>query len=112
MLFMPPYEWYNETISRWISEQGLTLINFTPGTLSNADYTTPDMGSRYLGSEDIFRNILVYESESKTGLNGFILLLHLGVHPNRKDKFYDLLNRLISELRSRGYRFSMLKIRQ
>lgn len=112
MLFMPPYEWYNETISRWISEQGLTPINFTPGTLSNADYTTPGMGSRYLSSEDIFRNILVYESESKTGLNGFILLLHLGVHPNRKDKFYDLLNRLISELRSRGYRFSMLKIRQ
>lgn len=46
--FMPPYEWYNQQISDWTAELGLTLINFSPGTRSNADYTTPDMGKRYL----------------------------------------------------------------
>ena len=40
--FLPPYEWYNQTIADWTREAGLSLINFTPGTGSNADYTTPD----------------------------------------------------------------------
>ncbi len=39
--------WYNAQISAWTAERGLTLVNFTPGTRSNADYTTPDMGDRY-----------------------------------------------------------------
>ena len=30
-LFLPPYEWYNQTISNWAKELGLTLINYTPG---------------------------------------------------------------------------------
>ena len=40
-LFIPPYEWYNREIAAWSRELGLTLFNFTPGTSSNADYTTP-----------------------------------------------------------------------
>lgn len=107
-LFMPPYEWYNETISQWTNELGLTLINFTPGTRSNADYTTPDMGERYVNSETIFHNILSYEKKSETGLNGHILLLHIGTHPDRTDKFYYKLEALISELQKRGYRFTTI----
>jgi len=108
LLFMPPYEWYNEMISQWSRELGLTLVNFTPGSGSNADYTTPDMGEKYLSSEEIYRRILTYERDSKTGLNGFILLLHIGAHPNRSDKFYDKIDALISELKKRGYRFVLL----
>ena len=48
--FMPPYEWYNAQVSTWTAEHGLTLVNFTPGTRSNADYTTPAMGDRYVPS--------------------------------------------------------------
>ena len=107
-LFLPPYEWYNETISQWAKELGLTLIDYTPGTSSNADYTTPDMGEKYLSSEKIYHKILDYESSSKTGLKGFILLLHIGVHPDRTDKFYYKLDELISELQRRGYRFTKL----
>jgi len=107
--FMPPFEWYNETISKWTKELGLTLINFTPGTRSNADYTTPDMGGKYVSSETIYSNILNYESDSKTGLNGFILLLHIGTHPDRTDKFYYKLDQLISEIQKRGYRFTLFK---
>ena len=109
LLFLPPYEWYNETISQWTNELGLTLLNYTPGTSSNADYTTPDMGEKYLNSENIYRKILSYENESKAGLNGFILLLHIGTHPNRTDKFYYKLDELISELHKRGYRFTTLR---
>ncbi|MBN1154918.1 polysaccharide deacetylase family protein [candidate division KSB1 bacterium] len=105
-LFLPPYEWYNRTISDWAGEMGLTLINFTPGTTSNADYTTPDM-SNYIDSETIKRNIFNYEKRSRHGLNGFFLLMHIGTHPTRTDKLYDHLDEILRELKHRGYRFDL-----
>jgi peptidoglycan/xylan/chitin deacetylase (PgdA/CDA1 family) len=30
--FLPPYEWYNDTISAWTKKLGFQLINYTPGT--------------------------------------------------------------------------------
>jgi len=102
--FIPPYEWYNETTVQWAQEAGLILFNFTPGTLSNADYTTPDM-KNYRDSETIYQSILTYEENHIEGLNGFILLVHIGSHPDRKDKFYLMLKPLVAELKNRGYRF-------
>jgi len=107
-LFMPPYEWYNDEIARWTRDLGLTLINYTPGTRSHADYTTPGMGKAYVDSQTLYDNILKYESTSNHGLNGFILLIHLGTHADRTDKFYNKLDSLISELKSRGYQFSLM----
>lgn len=105
--FLPPYEWYNDTISAWTSELGFQLINFTHGTLSHADYTTPDE-SNYRSSEVIYNSILKYEQNNKTGLNGFILLSHIGTSPKRTDKFYSYLDRLIIELKGRGYTFTRI----
>ncbi len=107
--FMPPFEWYNDSISKWTNEFGCQLINFTPGTRSNADYTTPDMGSRYVDSATIMQSIFEYEDKSGTGLNGFILLLHVGTDPKRTDKFYHRLPELLYHLDESGYRFLSLK---
>lgn len=107
-LFMPPYEWYNQQISTWAAGQGLVLINYTPGTRSNADYTTPDMGEKYISSESIYDSILDYEHASPNGLNGFILLIHVGTAPERVDKFYGYLDELIKDLESMGYTFGKL----
>ncbi|MDN3204548.1 polysaccharide deacetylase family protein [Algoriphagus sediminis] len=106
--FMPPYEWYNDSISLWTSKEGLKLINFSPGTRSNADYTTPDMDERYVDSETIIQSILNFESQSSNGLNGFILLLHTGTDSKRSDKFYFRLQELIQKLKNRGYKFRRL----
>ncbi len=103
--FIPPYEWYNGAIAAWASELGLILFNFSPGTASNADYTTPDLPN-YRTSEDIFKSIFDYERSDPHGLNGFILLLHIGTHPDRKDKFYLRLDDLITGLKARGYAFA------
>lgn len=102
--YLPPYEWYNDSISRWTAEMGLHLVNFTPGTRSNADYTTPDMPN-YLDSKSIFQHILAYEQQDPNGLNGFILLLHVGVGPKRADKFHRLLPQLLQTLKERHYTF-------
>ena len=107
--FLPPYEWYNDEVSKWTKEFGLTLVNFTPGTYSNADWTIPELGKQYLASDTIYARILAYEKNHADGLNGFILLTHIGVDPKRTDKFYLRLDDLLTELEKRGYRFTSLK---
>ncbi len=101
--FLPPYEWYNQTIADWTTEMGLKLINFTPGTRSNADYTFPEMGKSYRTTPEIYQSIIDYSKSSTEGLNGFILLLHIGTDPKRTDKFYDRLPELIEYLKKEGY---------
>ncbi len=103
--FLPPYEWYNDSIAVWTKEMGLQLVDFTPGTRSNADYTYPEMGKKYLSADTLINSILHYEIKSTNGLNGFILLIHLGTDPRRTDKLYNHLAELIKELKSRGYEF-------
>jgi endoglucanase len=100
--FLPPFEWYNDSIAAWTEQQGMQLVNFTPGTYSNADYTTPGM-KNYRSSANILDSIITYEQRKPAGLNGFILLLHVGAHPDRTDKFYHQLPRLISYLRQNKY---------
>lgn len=100
--FLPPYEWYNKEIVRWTKDEGLQLINFTPGTLSNADYTTPEM-KNYRSSDAILQSVWDYERLRPAGLNGFMLLLHFGTDPKRTDKLYRRLPELIRFLKANGY---------
>jgi len=101
-LFIPPYEWYNRDIAAWARGLDLVLFNFTPGTSSNADYTTPAMPG-YLSTQAIYDRILSREKTDPHGLNGFILLIHIGAGPERADKFFLRLGDLIRELKARGY---------
>jgi peptidoglycan/xylan/chitin deacetylase (PgdA/CDA1 family) len=107
--YLPPYEWYNSEISEWTKELGLKLVNFTPGTSSNQDWTIPEMKEKYYSSDTIFQRIVSYEEKDPFGLNGFILLTHFGTHPKRIDKFYFRLDELITVLKNRGYEFKPLK---
>jgi peptidoglycan/xylan/chitin deacetylase (PgdA/CDA1 family) len=100
--FLPPYEWYNDSIATWTNELGLQLINYTPGTLSHADYTTPAM-TNYRSSSIIYKSILDHEKKSSSGLNGYILLMHIGTDPGRTDKFYQFLPHLLYWLKKNHY---------
>jgi len=100
--FLPAYEYYNSNISNWAKQLGVTLVNYTPGSTSNADYTTPDMKS-YRSSNQILDNIVRYEA--KHTLNGFLLLSHIGTDEHRTDKFYTKLDQLIVTMQQKGYHF-------
>jgi endoglucanase len=106
--FIPPYEWYNREIVDWSRKMGLDILNFTPGTGTNADYTKPGMDN-YVSSVRIYANLLKFEKEHTEGLNGAILLIHPGTSGERTDKFYRLLEDLIRHFSSRGYQFKSLK---
>ena len=103
--FLPPYEWYNETIAAWTRDMGLQLVNFTPGTRSTADYTYTEMNERYVDNSTIMMSILNCEERDENGLNGFILLVHVGTDPRRPEKFYNELPALINTLKRKGYEF-------
>lgn len=100
--FIPPYEHYNGKVASWAREMGLQIVNYTPGTLTNGDYTTPSM-KRYFSSKDIWDRVMKVEKEE--GLGGHIMLIHFGTDPERTDKFYSRLGRLIDTLRRKGYSF-------
>ena len=101
--FIPPYEHYNERVSAWARQLDLSIINFTPGTGTNADYTIPSMGKSYRSSKELYNRLVSFEKNK--GLNGHFLMIHFGTHPERTDKFYKLLPQIIRTLKHRGYRF-------
>jgi peptidoglycan/xylan/chitin deacetylase (PgdA/CDA1 family) len=105
--FLPAYEHANADIVRWTQESGLTLVNYTAGTRSAADYTgenDPD----FVSSRAIVESVLLREKTDEHGLNGFLLLSHLGAGPGRKDKLHACLGELLEALAGRGYGFVRL----
>jgi peptidoglycan/xylan/chitin deacetylase (PgdA/CDA1 family) len=101
--FIPPYEWYNQDQSAWSRELGVLLFNFTPGSGSNRDWA-PEGHKSFVPSTKIVEDILAYEQKDPHGLNGFLLLLHVG--SQRQDKTFLLLGNLLTELEKRGYEFN------
>jgi len=103
--FIPPYEWWNDSIAVWSREEGLQVINFTPGIRTNADYTYPEMGDLYKSSDWIMQSLTQFAEQNKSNLNGTIILIHAGTDARRKDKLYNRLNEVINYLKSKGYHF-------
>lgn len=102
-IFIAPYEWYNEKIVDWSAEIGFEVYNFTPGLRTPADYTYPEMDTRYMSSDKILDQLYNYEKEN--GLNGFIILIHIGTDKRRTDKLYYRLEKVIDDLQSKKYNF-------
>jgi len=102
--YIPPFEWYNAHVVKLCKDEGITVVNFSPGTSSNADYTTPLMNN-YKSSSEILEKIYQYEKTKPNGLNGFHLLIHFGTDSSRTDKLYYHLDELIRHLRNLGYEF-------
>jgi peptidoglycan/xylan/chitin deacetylase (PgdA/CDA1 family) len=100
--FLPPYEHFNQDIAEWSAEVGLQLIHFTPGTRSSADYTE-DGSANFVSSSAIFDSIVERERADPQGLDGFLLLLHIGAGPRRTDKFHLRFGELLDALYRKGY---------
>jgi len=103
--FMPSYEHFNTETVRVAATVGMEVIHPTPGILTRADYTTPDMDS-YRSSRELIDQL--YDMEKRQGLNGAIILIHPGVEASRTDKLYDHLDQIIKRLKRRGYIFDRM----
>jgi peptidoglycan/xylan/chitin deacetylase (PgdA/CDA1 family) len=103
--FIPPFEWWNDSIATWSKSKNLVLFSFTPGIRTNADYTWPQLGTAYKSSQWIMNWMKTLLQLAPQKLNGAILLIHAGTDPRRKDKLYDRLDELITLLKKEGYQF-------
>ena len=103
--FLPPYEYYNREHVRLIESLGQTVVNFTPGLQTAADYTTPDMPN-YRSSQELIDQLFAFEAEN--GLNGAIILIHPGTEDTRTDKLYLRLDEIIRRLSEKDYTFERL----
>lgn len=101
--WVPPYEWFNDETAAWSLEAGLRIVTFTPGTRANADYTG-EADRNFVPSQAILDSILERERADAAGLNGFLLLMHVGAGPGRRDKMHDRFGELLDALTARGYR--------
>lgn len=102
--WMPAYEWHNGDIVGWANELGLQTLDFTRGTRANADYMGDD-DPNFVSSARILESVLACERSDPDGLNGFLLLMHVGAGPARTEPFHLRLGALLDELGRRGYRF-------
>ena len=98
--FVPPYEWYNSQHAAWAKDVGCQIVNFTPGSGSHRDWA-PEGHTAFKPSVEIINDILTYEEKTTDGLNGHLMLMHLG--SRRHDKFHNYLGTLVDELIAREY---------
>jgi peptidoglycan/xylan/chitin deacetylase (PgdA/CDA1 family) len=106
--FIPPFEWWNDSVATWSQALSIKLFSFTPGMRTAADYTWPEMGAAYKSSEWIIswlKNLLSTNSQT---LNGAIILVHAGTDPRRKEKLYERLPELIEMLKAKGFTFKRI----
>ena len=102
-VFLPPYEWYNDSIASWTAKKDVKLVNISSGTITNQDWTYPDKEKPWFSSDSLMKNLLTYEK--RKGMNGYILLIHPGTDPRRKDKFYLRLDSVLNYLEKENYTF-------
>ena len=100
--FVPPYEWFNEDQVEWAKAIDVQLINMTGQAGSNRDWI-PETHAKFVSSEEIIDDVLKFEQNQPDGLNGFLLLFHLG--SQRSDLMDTELERLLDVLTDRDYEF-------
>jgi aromatic ring-cleaving dioxygenase len=60
----------------------------------------------YKSSDELINALMSFEK--REGLDGAFILIHPGTEDSRKDKLYDRLGSIISDLCEKGYRFDRL----
>jgi len=108
-LWRPPFGEHNREIRSWAAELGYRTVGWTVESQNGENFDTRDWvadpeSENYLSAEEIRDMILKAADAVPNGLNGAIILMHLGSHrssdfPHRK------LPEIIEKLRKRGYRF-------
>lgn len=96
-----PYGEFNPQILTWAAQIGYLHIHWTRG-FDTYDWVTDASSRLYRTPQQIFSNIMNQEKQRRTGLNGIIVLMHLGSHRNN-NHIFEILPELIRAVRKKGY---------
>jgi peptidoglycan/xylan/chitin deacetylase (PgdA/CDA1 family) len=103
-----PYGEHNAEIRQWAAELGYRHVGWTRGrnwqeSMDTMDWVADTTSKAYHTSEEILSHLMKMAEEETHGINGGIILTHLGSHRQGDDHFYNVLPRLISGLREKNY---------
>ncbi len=96
-----PFGEFNRQILRWAAEAGFKHVGWSKHC-DALDWVADTTSNMYRSSKQILQHFLHFEETS--GLQGRIILMHLGTD-RIKDFPYQILPAFIDSLRQRGYRF-------
>ncbi|MDZ7314315.1 MAG: polysaccharide deacetylase family protein [candidate division KSB1 bacterium] len=103
-----PFGEHNEHIRQWAAELGYRHIGWTRGrswdeSMDTLDWVADTTSRAYHTAEEILAHFMAMADNETHGLNGGIILMHLGSHRQDGDHFYTVLPRLITALREKNY---------
>lgn len=101
-----PYGEYNDDILRWAAAAGYRHVRWSRG-FDTYDWVTDESSRLFRTPRQIFDHFQTQDRRQPAGLNGVIVLMHLGSQRNGNHVF-QALPELISYLRQRGYKISKI----
>lgn len=96
-----PFGEYNTEILTWAAEAGFLHIRWT-GAFDTHDWVIDEESDLYHTPEQLYKQIMQAEEDRPNGLNGVIVLMHLGSKRN-ENHVYEVLPRLIQTIKEKGY---------
>jgi peptidoglycan/xylan/chitin deacetylase (PgdA/CDA1 family) len=108
-LWRAPYGEYNEQLCSWARAAGYFHIGWRQGRSWSEGFDTndwvPDSATPgFKTPEEVFTKIVTLANTKPYGINGGIILMHLGTErKNREDQVHLKLGMMIDSLRSLGY---------
>lgn len=95
-----PYGEVNQEILDWAAETGFMHVGWTRG-FDTRDWVSDPASPAYMTPEEVYQSIIAKDNGS-SGLNGAIVLMHLGTE-RQTEKMFSMLPDLINDLQLRGY---------
>lgn len=108
-IWRAPYGEKNPEICRWARENGYLHVGWRQGrtwrrNLDTNDWIPDEDTPGYHSPEEVYRKIMNIADTPPYGMNGGIVLLHLGTTRKEKHKqVHHIIGRIIDDLRAREY---------
>lgn len=100
-----PFGEFNRQILRWAADDGYRAVYWTPH-LDTLDWVNSPSSPLYHGPKQILDKILRQADNGPSGVDGGIILMHLGSGRPEDARADVILQPLIDDLRSEGYTFT------
>ncbi len=105
-----PYGDHNPEIRKWASRLGFVHIGWTQGNswstgLDTNDWIADSTFPGYHSAQEIKNKILNFGKNQETGINGGIILMHLGSQRQIPDRPHLILGEIIRNLEGKGHQF-------
>lgn len=111
-IWRAPYGEQNAVINGWAEKAGYRHVGWTQGTswqtnLDTNDWVESPNERGYFSSDEVIRKIVNFGRGTAHGLNGGIVLMHLGTI-RTQDRLYLKLGVIIDTLKNSGYGFATI----